>query len=174
MILTGSEIKEQVKNGRITIDPFRDGDINPNSYNYSLGSQICIFQDDIIDAGREPSLRTFTIPAAGYVLHPGQLYLGHTNEIIGSEDFVVSLIGRSSVGRLGMFLQITADLGNLGQAHAWTLEIEVVQPLRVYPNMKIGQVSFWKPSGTISDLKQGGYTNWSLPRPSTFSKEFTK
>ena len=53
------------------------------------------------------------------------------------------LLGRSSIGRLGIFLNVTADLGHIGSCSHWTLEITVVQPVRIYPGTKIGQVSFW-------------------------------
>jgi dCTP deaminase len=77
------------------------------------------------------------------------VYLGTTVERIGASATVPSLIGRSSVGRLGLFVQFAADLGHPGAAHRWTLEIEVVQPVRVYPGMVIGQVSFWTTAGDL-------------------------
>jgi dCTP deaminase len=87
------------------------------------------------------------IPPEGLVLRPGRVYLGTTAEVIGSTAFVPSLIGRSSLGRLGMFLQYSADLGQLGTVHRWTLEIKVVQPTRVYAGMCAGQVTFWTAVG---------------------------
>jgi dCTP deaminase len=158
MILTGSEITRQVRQGRITITPFSTEQVNPNSYNYRLGEWITVCRGNTGDGG-SPVIR---IPDQGFLLMPRQLYLGHTAEKIGSRAFVTSLIGRSSMGRLGLFLQISADLGNLGPAHSWTLELFVVQPLRIYAGMKIGQVSFWRPTGTI-ELYSGSYTDYSMP-----------
>ena len=158
MILTGPEIFRQVKLGNITIEPFRLEQLNPNSYNYRLGSLI-VPLDDQVDGAPTQGLH---IPQSGFCLQPRRVYLAHTAEIIGSERFVTCLIGRSSVGRLGLFLQISADLGNLGPAHSWTLELTVVQPLVVYPHMIIGQVSFWRPIGPI-ELYRGFYTNHSEP-----------
>ena len=164
MILTGSEIQKQVKNGSITIEPFDELLLNPNSYNYRLGKTLRIVTDELIDPRKEADYEELQIPEEGYLLLPNKLYLGSTVEKIGSENFVTSLIGRSSVGRLGMYLQITADLGQLGRAHCWTLEIRVVQPLRVYAGMRIGQVSFWKPTGEIKQLYTEGYTRFDTPR----------
>jgi dCTP deaminase len=116
------------------------------------------------------------IPPEGFLLRPGRIYLGSTLEIIGSDTYVPSLIGRSSLGRLGLFLQITADLGHLGTKHCWTLELKTVQPLIIYAGMRIGQVSFWKPEGL--ELLQGArylhqlhsYAQFSGPQPSLFHK----
>lgn len=168
MILTASEIQDQVSKGSITLDPFHKDALNPNSYNYRLGSILSEINDYIIDPKSSPETTSHIIPEEGFVLQPNKLYLGHTLEAIGSKKYVPSLIGRSSLGRLGLFLQITADLGQLGDSHSWTLELKVVQPLRVYPNMKIGQVSFWKPSGKISQTYTNGYTLFSTPRHSKF------
>jgi len=160
MILSGHEISRCVKAGTIVIDPFTPDQVNPNSYNYRLGPWIRMTcPDRNQDSKRVVTIR---IPEEGLLLMPKRVYLGHTAEAIGSSSYVTSLIGRSSVGRLGLYLQISADLGNLGAAHAWTLEICVVQPLRIYSGMKIGQVSFWRPIG-VSECYSGVYTDYSLP-----------
>ena len=104
------------------------------------------------------------ISPSGMLLMPGQLYLANTREIIGSKRFVVSLIGRSSVGRLGLFVQLSADMGNLGAAHQWTLELTCAQPVVIYPNMTIGQISFWQTTGSIA-LYAGCYTDHCEPTP---------
>lgn len=142
MILTGQEIKKKVDEGAITIDPFYMESINPNSYNYHLSSNLIVIEREI-DSKQKVEYKEVIIPEEGLILEPSKLYLGSTREIIGSRKYVTSLIGRSSIGRLGLFMQITADLGQLGESHKWTLEMHVVKKLKVYPNMKIGQVSFW-------------------------------
>src|SRR5262249_42758117 len=95
---------------------------------------------------------------------PGMLYLGATHERIGSRQYVMTLLGRSSIGRLGIFLNITADLGHLGSESCWTLEIRVVQAVRVYPRMKIGQVAFWLVEGEGRHYR-GRYYDDDLPQP---------
>lgn len=147
MILTGSEIARQHAEGRIRIDPFDEAQLNPNSYNYRLGPTLRTHRGEVVDALGDHVLDELVIPDQGIVLRPGRVYLGITVEAIGSEHFVPSLIGRSSLGRLGVFLQVSADLGNLGAVHRWTLEIVVVQAIRLYAGMVVGQVSFWTPSG---------------------------
>ncbi|MFJ5951308.1 dCTP deaminase domain-containing protein [Streptomyces noursei] len=164
MILTGPAIHEAVTNKTITIDPFEPRLLNPNSYNYRLGGQL----EELTSRPADPTVpartRTIDLTDDGFVLQPGTVYLGTTIETIGSKDFVTSLIGRSSLGRLGCYLQISADLGQLGAVHRWTLEITVVQPLRIYPGMRVGQVSFWRPSGHRSPY-HGHYGTLSVPAP---------
>ena len=114
MILTGEEIIRQVAFGRIHISPFIKKNINPNSYNYRLAPELLEIVDNPIDPKSEQQFCKIQIPEEGFMLLPGHLYLGSTMEEFGSDYYVTSLIGRSSVGRLGIFLQITADLGHLG------------------------------------------------------------
>jgi dCTP deaminase len=151
MILTGPAIKSAVKKGDVTIEPFSVDDVNPNSYNYHLGDSLLLLKDE----GRPG--RSISLKEDGYVLSPGKIYLGATLERIGSERFVTLLLGRSSIGRLGVFLNVTADLGHLGSCSHWTLELTVVQPVRLYPRMRIGQVSFWITDDTSLHRYNGRY-----------------
>lgn len=173
MILTGIEIKKQVASGRIHIKPYIEENLNPNSYNYRLAPELLEILDDPIDPKSKPNVRKIKFTEDGYVLQPGRLYLGSTVEEIGSDFYVTSLIGRSSVGRLGIFLQITADLGHLGAKHRWTLELKVVQPVICYPMMKIGQVSFWKVEGGAGPLYDGKYAKYSSANPSEIHHELS-
>jgi dCTP deaminase len=177
VILTGLEIEAEAARGHIQIEPFRKSLVNPNSYNYRLGDELLVMPG-AIDVRTRPKTHKIKIPEEGYILQPRTIYLGHTYESIGSDVYVPSLIGRSSLGRLGLFLQITADLGHIGTYHKWTLELKVVQPLRVYPKMRIGQVSFWKPKG-LEMLKgqryihkTNSYAKYSTSAPSQVKKFF--
>ena len=75
---------------------------------------------------------------------------------MGSATYAITLLGRSSIGRLGIFLNATADLGHVGSNSHWTLEISVVQPVYIYPLMRIGQVAFWVTQG-ICEPYNGRY-----------------
>jgi Deoxycytidine deaminase len=147
VILTGREIVRQRDQGALTIEPFTVGQLNPVSYNYRLSPVLRTHRAQVIDTHTPNELEECVIPDDGLVLTPGRVYLGTTLEEIGSTVFVPSLIGRSSLGRLGVFLQYSADLGNVGSCHRWTLEIKVVQPTRVYSGMTAGQVTFWSTVG---------------------------
>ena len=153
MILTGSAIQTAVRKGLITLEPFLATNINPNSYNYHLSDTLLVHTPD----GRR--WRKKSIPETGLVLNPGQVYLASTLEEIGSSRYVMLLLGRSSIGRLGIFLNITADLGHVGSCSHWTLELTVIQPVRIYPRMCIGQVSFWHVASSRTIAYDGRYSN---------------
>lgn len=171
MILSGLKIREEVEKGNIIIRPFNNELINPNSYNYRLGDEILEITDNIIDPKKATRYKKIILDNNGYMLKPHHLYLGSTMEIIGSNKYVTQLIGRSSIGRLGLFLQVTAPLGHVGCCHAWTLELKVVQPLKVYPGMRIGQVTFWRIDGEIKyNYENGKYNEYTRPHISMFYK----
>ncbi|SFQ96876.1 dCTP deaminase [Lentzea waywayandensis] len=157
-------IAKAVEAGEITISPFDTERLNPNSYNYSLGEEIRFTPQKTLDARANAPWLEARIPEEGYQLRPGRLYLSTTAEVIGSTTFVTSLIGRSSIGRLGLFVQVTADLGHQGAVHRWTLELTVVQPLLVYAGMRLGQVSFWRSRGTATAYG-GAYGDAMAPMP---------
>lgn len=168
MILTGQEITRQVGLGSICLSPFTAGAVNPNSYNYRLGPALKVFEK--LDARSQPVFREAAIPPGGYVLLPGAMYLGHTLETIGSDRFAMSLIGRSSIGRLGLFLQVSANLGHTTSCHQWTLELVCARPIRLYAGMRIGQVSFWCNQGEIGAYR-GAYGQCNQPTESRLADE---
>jgi len=114
------------------------------------------------DPVAERSDAVVEIGQGGMLLEPGRLYLSHTYEVIGSRECVVTLMGRPSIGRLGLFVQLSADLGNVGDAHRWTLELTCVQPIMIYPRMLIGELTFWETRGELS-YYSGPYTQFSRP-----------
>lgn len=164
MILTGTEIKRNVQLNRIIIEPFNPKQINPNSYNYRLGdSYIEISVDEKYDLSIQQDCGVKKrISESGTIFKKDHLYLCNTYEKIGSDYYVTSLIGKSSMGRLGMFLQVSADLGHQGEIHKWTLEIRPCVSIIVYPRMIIGQVSFWKVEGEKLD-SIGYYKGFDSP-----------
>lgn len=173
MILSGSKINEMILDNKIVIDPFNIEQINPNSYNFRLGSTLRVYDADIIDPKKENKTTIIEIPHTGYVMQPSILYLGHTEEVMGSNHFVPIIRGRSSIGRLGIFVHITADLIDIGSINQWTLQMHCVQPVRIYPGILIGQVTFWKVEGDIV-LYNGKYQGSRGPIASQIHLDFAK
>ncbi|MFB7897527.1 dCTP deaminase [Streptomyces xiamenensis] len=172
MILTGAAITEAVRTGDIVVDPFDSARVNPNSYNYRLGAEIheVVTSGEAVPAARHVPL----VPHEGRcLLRKGHLYLGHTLERIGSRRYVTSLIGRSSIGRLGLFVQLSADLGHQGAVHRWTLELLPAMDIYVYPGQVIGQVSFWNIQGVPAPYA-GWYGRHDVPMPSKLHTPLTR
>lgn len=171
MILTGNKIKQEVKKGNIVITPFIDDQINPNSYNFRLGNIIKVYKNNILDVKKINETDEILIPNDGLILYPNKLYLGHTEEIMGSNKYVPIIRGRSSTGRVGLFIHITADLIDIGSVNQWTLQLHAIQPIIIYPHMLIGQVTFWDVKGKII-LYKGKYQGSMGPMASQIYKDF--
>ncbi|HSW88790.1 MAG TPA: dCTP deaminase [Candidatus Saccharimonadales bacterium] len=171
MILTGDKIHKEVKKGKIIIDPFVLTQINPNSYDFRLGNHLKIYKNYELDTRVENKTETITISSEGYILEPNKIYLGHTEEIMGSNHYVPIIRGRSSTGRLGLFIHITADLIDIGSINQWTLMMHTVQPVKIYPGMLIGQVTFWEVMGDIV-LYNGKYQGSRGPMGSQLYRDF--
>lgn len=167
MILTGREIARQVQHGRITIEPFNENQLNPNSYDFLLGDTLLVYNEEVLDPKIDNRHELINIGPHGLVLEPGRVYLGHTIEVMGSDSFVPIIKGKSSTARLGLFIHMTADLIDLGSINQWTLQLHAVEPIRVYPEMRIGQVTFWEPLGDIT-LYSGKYQGTRGPVASRF------
>ena len=78
MILTGEEIRGQL-GGNIVIDPFEEGQLNPNSYNLKLHNELLIYEEVVLDLRAPNRFRRIEFPPEGFVLQPGTLYLGRTS-----------------------------------------------------------------------------------------------
>lgn len=165
MILTGSAIVEAVEAGRIVIEPFALDQVGPNSYDFRLGDRCRMYRDYALDAAKDNPTSELRIGEDGILLDPARLYLFNTVEVMGSTHYVPIIRGRSSTGRLGIFIDITADLIDIGSINQWTLQLHAVQPVRVYPGMLIGQVTFWCVHGEIV-LYSGKYGGVSSPSSS--------
>lgn len=171
MILTGPAIRAEVEAGRIQIDPFDPRRLNPNSYDFRLSDSLLVYDKLVLDSARENAVTKIPIDTAGVVLDPARVYLSATVEVMGSDHYVPIIRGKSSTARLGLFINITADLIDIGSHNRWTLQLHCVQPVRIYPGMLIGQVTFWVPQGEIS-LYDGKYQGSMTARPSESFREF--
>lgn len=173
MILTGTEISGRVEIGDIVIDPFLPENVNPNSYNFRLAPELLVYDTDVIEPSRPNPTRTITIPEEGLVLQPRQLYLASTIEKMGSPRFVPTYAARSSVARMGMFINLSAPLGDIGFIGHWTLQLYTLHPVRVFAGMNIGQMMFWQVRGEIC-LYDGKYQGANRPFATLIYKDFAK
>lgn len=173
MILSGKEIKDKL--GReILIEPFSDNQLNPNSYNLKLHNELLVYENFILDMKKENKSKSITIPPEGIILEPNKLYLGRTKEYTETDKFVPMLEGRSSVGRLGLFVHVTAGFGDVGFCGYWTLEIHCIQPIRVYADVEICQIYYHSIEGDYDKYSKGKYQNNNGIQTSQLYKDFEK
>ncbi|NNE15995.1 MAG: dCTP deaminase [Saprospiraceae bacterium] len=151
MILTDVQILESIEKGEIVINPFDRKCLGTNSYDVHLGKYLAVYTEAVLDARKHNPIKEIIIPEEGFVLQPGTLYLGVTEEYTETHASVPFLEGKSSVGRLGIDIHATAGKGDVGFCNTWTLEISCVHPVRVYASMPIGQLIYFAVDGEIEN-----------------------
>jgi len=160
-MLSGKRIIEEVKKGRIEISPFEPKKMGPNSYDLTLDRTLQVYKR-FLGMPLNPKVKTDTekwmIPDDGLSLRPGILYLGNTVEVAGSKYYIPCIEGRSSLARLGVQIHMTAGFGDIGFVGQWTLEIQVVHSVILYPNMRVCQIYFSPIVGDYN-LYDGKYKN---------------
>ena len=176
----------------IHVDPYDPKLVGPNSVDLRLGNKLLVYGDGVVktfnegsggidnpvyaDRSRTLDMRkenpTFEleIPEDGFIMRPGVLYLGRTIECIGSNKYVPIVEGRSSVGRLGIHVHVTAGFCDIGFKGTITLEMHCIHPVRIYPNVPICQAYFLRPEGDI-ELYKGRYQGQQEPTASRFSRD---
>lgn len=150
MILSGHAIRERIGSD-ILIEPFDESQLNPNSYNLTLHNELMVYEEVVLDMAKANRVRRISIPEQGLVLNPYQLYLGRTAERTETHNLVPQIEGRSSVGRLGLFVHVTAGFGDVGFAGYWTLEMFAVQQVKIYPGVPICQIFYHEIAGRIEE-----------------------
>ncbi len=171
MILSGREIEAHLGAG-LEINPFNRDQLNPNSYNLRLHNEVRVYQSSPLDMRVENRSEEREIPPEGLLLEPHRLYLGRTVEYTETDKFVPMLEGRSSIGRLGLFVHVTAGFGDVGFHGFWTLEMFCVQPIRIYPGVEICQIFYHSIQGDWEPYRAGKYQNNTGIQHSMLYKDF--
>lgn len=170
MILSGHEIRAHL-GGQLVIDPFDERLLNPNSYNLTLHDELLVYEEIVLDMRQPNRIRRIQIPPQGLVLNPNQLYLGRTRERTETRGFVPMIEGRSSIGRLGLFVHVTAGFGDIGFRGYWTLEMFAVQPIRIYAHVPICQIFYHEIRGNYTEYASDKYQDNTDTQPSLLFKE---
>jgi dCTP deaminase len=182
MILSSKEIREEMHRGKIVIQPFAESQLNPNSYNLRLDAQLLTYDTENhytrndregVDLAYPCRTVAHKIPDRGYWLEPGRLYLGSTQEYTETHGLVPCIEGRSSIGRAGVAIHVTAGFGDIGFRGRWTLEITVVHPVKIYHGMEICQICYFR-TGDFDRSYGGKYINQTGPLPSKIWQEVQK
>ncbi len=170
MLLSGDEIQRRLNDG-LAIDPFDPDRLNPNSYNLSLHHELLVYEEVVLDAATPNRYRRIEIPDEGLTLHPNMLYLGRTVEHTETHGLVPMIQGRSSLGRLGLFINPGGSVGDSGYCGTWTLEMHCVQPVRIYPKMQIAQIYYMQLLGKCDGYCSDKYQNSRDIQPSLMFRE---
>lgn len=168
MILSDKEILLEIQKGTILIEPYRPECLGTNSYDVHLSRFLATYNSQLLDARKHNTIHHFEIPEDGYVLEPGVLYLGSTEEYTETHAHVPFLEGKSSMGRLGIDIHATAGKGDVGFCNHWTLEISCIQPVRIYAGMPVGQLIYFVVQGEIENAynkKSSAKYNQRTPKP---------
>ena len=173
MILSGTEIQKQIGK-KILIDPFDESRLNPNSYNLTLHEDLMVYVEPTLDMKKANKTERFKIPPEGIVLEPNRLYLARTVEKTETHELVPMIEGRSSIGRLGLFVHVTAGFGDVGFKGFWTLEMFAVQPVHIYAGVEICQIFYHEITGdNIVEYQGGKYQNNDDIQPSLLFQELS-
>jgi dCTP deaminase len=170
MVLSGEEIKRRL-GGDIVIDPFDESRLNPNSYNLTLHNELMVYEELVLDMRKANRVRRMAIPPEGLVLPPNQLFLARTNERTETHNLVPMIEGRSSIGRLGLFVHVTAGFGDVGFCGYWTLEMFAIQPVRIYAGVGICQIFYHEICGSFAEYRSDKYQHNTDIQPSLLFKE---
>ncbi len=188
MILSDRDIRSQIADGRIVIDPFSADAVQPSSVDLHLDRRFRVFRNTrytFIDVRNEQPGLTELVEVDGdepFVLHPGEFVLGSTLERVAlPDDLVARLEGKSSLGRLGLLIHSTAGYVDPGWDGNLTLELSNVAnlPIALYQGMKIGQISFQRLTSPVEvaygDERLGSkYRGQRDPTASLYHRDFER
>jgi dCTP deaminase len=153
VLLSDRDIKAELDQGRIGLDPFDPALIQPSSIDVRLDRYFRLFDNHkypfIDPAEDQPELTHLveTKPDEPFILHPGEFVLGSTYEQVSlPDDIAARLEGKSSLGRLGLLTHSTAGFIDPGFSGHVTLELSNVAtlPIKLWPGMKIGQLCYFR------------------------------
>lgn len=160
MILSDKTITRLLGEGRLSISPLEKGQIQPASVDVRLGDSFGIVEDSstgILTLENEIPYKT--IRADTYLLLPGQFVLATTMERIELPDNLTAFVeGRSSLGRLGLFIQNAGwvDPGFQGEI---TLELFNANrcAIELKAGRRVGQLVFAELDGAALNPYNGKY-----------------
>lgn len=187
MILSDKDIKKAIKDKEIVIDPFNEKDLQPASVDLHLDKHFLIFNTKryyVIDPKQsmDEKMEEIVIDKEHpFVLHPGEFALGMIYERTGVSDKLVGrLEGKSSVGRMGLLIHVTAGFLDPGNCLKMTLELHNTAdlPILLYYKMPIAQMAFERllsPCESPYSFKRGSkYCGDLKPVASQMWKNFKK
>ena len=119
--------------------------VSAASIDVRLSPHMMVCVSDSIDTKGVEKVKWKELHTFPFTLLPGELYLASTQEkLILPADLAAQVSGKSTIGRLGLNVHITAGWIDPGFHGTITLEIATIKPIVVYPDMRIGQLIFYR------------------------------
>jgi dCTP deaminase len=186
VLLSDRDIKAEIASGRVVLEPYDEGMVQPSSIDVRIDRYFRVFENHryphIDPAEEQPELTRVVepLPNEPFILHPGEFALASTYEVVTLPDDVAArLEGKSSLGRLGLLTHSTAGFIDPGFSGHVTLELSNVAtlPIKLWPGMKIGQLCFIRLSSPAehpygSSLYGSRYQGQRGPTPSKSHQSF--
>jgi len=185
VVLSDRTIARLLAEGRIEIDPYDPGLLQPSSVDVRVDRYFRVFRNNLypfidVKQAQEDLTELVEVDGDPFILHPGEFVLGSTLERVTlPDDLVARLEGKSSLGRLGLLIHSTAGFIDPGWDGHVTLELSNVAnlPITIYYGMKIGQISFMQltePTSTPYGTSSLGskYQGQRGPTPSRYWQNF--
>jgi dCTP deaminase len=186
VILSDRDLRAEINAGHIVIEPFDPACVQPSSIDVKLSNLFRVFRNHtaaVLDVKKDLTGLTelVEVEADGcFLLHPGEFVLGSTLERVAvPHNLVARVEGKSSLGRLGLVIHSTAGFIDAGFDGHVTLELANLAnlPITLYPNMKIGQISFITMTSPAENpygqgAKGSKYQGQRGPTPSRYFENF--
>lgn len=153
MLLSDRDIRAEIADGQVVIDPYDPSMVQPSSIDVRLDKFFRVmarYPHTYIDpAIEQPELTQWVEIEDGqaFNLHPGEFVLGSTYESVRLPlHLAARLEGKSSLGRLGLIVHSTAGFIDPGFEGQVTLELSnlATLPIKLWPGMKIGQMCLFR------------------------------
>ena len=156
-MLVDTQIAYLNQSGGLGIEPYDPEMLQPTSYDVTLSPQVVSMihcgavspeTGDyrlVVDPAKRPTGQVHTMDGP-YLMEPGEFLLASTDQVITLGPTVAARVeGKSSIGRLGLAIHVTAGFIDPGFSGQVTLELVNLSrfPFRLHPHMKIGQVCFF-------------------------------
>jgi dCTP deaminase len=186
VLLSDRDIRAEIDQGRVALEPYDPGMVQPSSVDVRLDRFFRVFENHryphIDPSVEQPDLTRMVEPEGDepFILHPGEFVLASTYEVVTLPDDVAGrLEGKSSLGRLGLLTHSTAGFIDPGFSGHVTLELSNVAtlPIKLWPGMKIGQLCLFRLSSAAehpygSAVYGSRYQNQRGPTPSKSFQSF--
>ena len=148
-MLADRDIQRSLIEGDLVIDPYDPSALQPSSYDVTLDRHFLVPSRLVTEIDMADVQPGHMVPMVangdGFVMEPGDFVLGSTRERVKIGDRLLGRVeGKSSIGRLGLLVHLTAGFIDPGFEGQVTLELFNAAPweITLYPGQKIAQLAF--------------------------------